>query len=169
MVFIGIDPGIEGGIALIGSDIEYQAYKYTSQKLIEVVRALAEQHLEVQAWVEQVHSMPAQGVASTFTFGKGFGQILGILEALNVPTNLVPAGQWKGAIGVTHDKQTSIRKAQFLFPEVSLLATKRSRKPSDGMAEALLIAEYGRRQFTEAKYGMSDKKKDKYSDTSKYF
>jgi hypothetical protein len=34
-----------------------------------------------------------------------------------------------------------------LFPGVDLRATERSRKPSDGLAEALLMAEYARRRM----------------------
>ena len=48
---------------------------------------------------------------------------------------------------VTSDKNTSIDLCKRLFPDINLLATPRSRKPHDGMAEALLIAEYGRRHY----------------------
>ena len=34
-----------------------------------------------------------------------------------------------------------------LFPGVNLKATERCRKDHDGIAEALLIAEYGRRHY----------------------
>lgn len=169
MTFIGIDPGAAGGIAVLSDCTPSNAYKYTSAKLIEVVKGCIQadsQHTE--AWVEKVHSMPGQGVASMFTFGTGYGQILGILEALGIPINLVPPSKWKSEVGVTHDKATSINKAQYLFPDISLLATPRCRVPSDGMAEALLIAEYGKRFRSKEKYGL-ESKKDKFFDSSKYF
>lgn len=143
MIYIGIDPGINGGIAVI-RDSDAVAYSYTSSKLINILRDVKETNESLKVFVEEVHSMPAQGVASTFTFGKGFGIILGILEAYEVPYDLVKPQTWKKFMGVTHDKQTSIRKAQKLFPDVSLLATPRCRVLHDGMAEALLIAYYGK-------------------------
>ncbi len=44
-------------------------------------------------------------------------------------------------------KAASVREAKRLFPGVNLHATERSRVESDGLAEALLIAEWGRRRF----------------------
>lgn len=145
MQYIGIDPGQEGGIGIIYEDNTAIAYKYTSDKLIEITKHIKEHKLDVCVYVEEVHSMPQQGVRSMFTFGCGFGKILGILEALNVEYQLVPAHRWKKYIGVTADKSTSIQKCKDLFPDTSLLPTSKCRKPSDGLAEALLIAEYGKR------------------------
>ena len=39
-------------------------------------------------------------------------------------------------------KARNIKAAMMLFPDQALLATERSRKPHDGLADALLIAEY---------------------------
>ena len=146
LIFIGIDPGVTGGIAVIGEENDATAYPYTAQKLIELCKSLREQDKlnTTRVTVEKVHAMPKQGVASTFNFGAGYGKILGILEALELTPILVPPQTWKKYLGVTHDKQTSIRKAQFLFPNTSLLPTARSRVPNDGMAEALLIAYYSK-------------------------
>ncbi len=143
MIYIGIDPGLSGGIGVIYPDNTAISYMYKSSKLIEVIKSLVDE--DVYITVEQVHAMPHQGVTSMFTFGTGYGTILGIIEALGREYHLVNPQTWKKLIGVTFDKSTSIRKAQKLFPNVSLLPTPRCRKPSDGMAESLLIAEYGRR------------------------
>ena len=70
--------------------------------------------------------------------------ILGILEALEVSYELVKPQTWKSYVHVTSDKKTSIIKAQKLFPNTSLLPTPRCRVPADGLAEALLIAYYGK-------------------------
>lgn len=50
-----------------------------------------------------------------------------------------------GANG-TDTGQRSIVVAQRLFPGQTLLRSPRAKKPSDGMADALLIAEWGRRR-----------------------
>jgi crossover junction endodeoxyribonuclease RuvC len=92
--------------------------------------------------------MPHQGVTSMFSFGQSYGFILGVLTAFGIGYQLVPPGTWKREHGLLHtQKQDSVAVAKRLFPGVSLLPTERCRKESDGMAEALLIAEYARRHF----------------------
>ena len=144
VIYVGIDPGLAGGIGVIRSETDIVSLKYTPQTLISLLKQFADD-TQVQFFVEQVHAMPKQGVTSTFNFGMGFGRILGILEAFDRKYTLVKPQVWKRAMGVTADKQTSIRRSQELFPQVSLLPTSRCWVPNDGLAEALLIAEYGRR------------------------
>ena len=142
MVYIGIDPGQTGGIATLDDTVS--TVRYTSANLIGILKKLKAENKSIKVYVEEVHSMPHQGVRSMFTFGNGYGQILGILEALEVKYELVTPNCWKKYVGVTHDKKTSIVKAQKLFPDVSLLPTSKCRVPDDGLAEALLIAYYGK-------------------------
>lgn len=144
MIYVGIDPGLAGGIGVIESDSNITVYKYSPETLISLLKQFTDE-TQVQFFVEHVHAMPKQGVTSTFNFGMGFGRILGILDAFDKKYTLVKPQVWKKAMQVTADKQTSIQKAQELFPHVSLLPTPRCRVPSDGLAESLLIAEFGRR------------------------
>lgn len=97
--------------------------------------------------LEQVHSMPKQGVASTFKFGVGFGYIKGVLEAFRIPYQEIPPQRWKKEFGLNTDKQKSIEVCKRLFPSVSLKRTERCTTEHDGMAEALLLALYGKRKF----------------------
>lgn len=92
--------------------------------------------------------MPGQGVTSMFHFGKSAGYIEGVLCALRIPFTLVTPQKWKKEFELHSDKTESIKVCQKLFEGVNLLPTPRCKKPSDGMAEALLIAEYGRRTTT---------------------
>lgn len=87
--------------------------------------------------------MPGQGVTSMFHFGKSAGYIEGVLKAFHIPYDLIPPQRWKKHYGLHSDKQESIDKCLELFPDTCLLPTQRCKKPSDGMAEALLIAKYG--------------------------
>jgi len=95
--------------------------------------------------VEKVGAMPGQGVVSMFNFGKSAGFIEGVLSAYHISYILVPPQRWKKEFDLHSDKQQSIDVCKRLFPDVNLLPTPRCKKPSDGMAEALLIAEYARR------------------------
>ena len=110
------------------------------------MRKIAENHGEEQIYavVEKVGAMPGQGVVSMFNFGKSAGFIEGVLAAFGIEILLVPPQKWKKAYDLGSDKQKSIEKCQEMHPELSLLPTSRCKKPSDGMAEAVLIAEYGR-------------------------
>jgi hypothetical protein len=92
--------------------------------------------------------MPKQGVVSTWKFAENYGFIQGVLSSYDISYQLVPPQKWKKAFSlVNQDKNKSIEVAQKLFPNVNLFATERCRKPSDGMAESLLLAEYARRHL----------------------
>ena len=90
-----------------------------------------------RAVVERVSAMPRQGVASSFTFGVGLGSILGTLQTLRLPIELVTPAQWKTALGLGKDKRVSLDKARLLFPSADLHLAKH-----DGRAEALLLAHF---------------------------
>lgn len=144
MIYIGVDPGLKGGLALI-SESGAMAIPFTEAGYLAAIKETKGEN--AIACVENVHAMPQQGVTSMFNFGKGFGWILGILDAYNVPYELVTPQKWKKEFSVTGDKNSSIAVCKRLFPSVSLLPTERCRKDSDGMAEALLMAEYARRRL----------------------
>ena len=85
--------------------------------------------------------MPGQGVASTFKFGKGYGEIIGVLATLGLGYRAISPAVWKREMGLQRaEKADSRRKAQELYPTASLARVK-----DHGRAEALLIAEWGRR------------------------
>lgn len=90
--------------------------------------------------IERVHSMPGQGVASTFSFGKGYGAILGVIAALKVPSHLITPGKWKKHFSLSSDKEQSRSLALRLWPErAELFKLKRH----EARAEACLLAKYG--------------------------
>ena len=148
MIYIGIDPGKNGGIAIIDDNFRdcVYAYPFSEETLINKLRAYIYDDI-CFCTLEQVHAMPKQGVSSTFNFGMNFGFIQGVLKAYGIPYELVTPQKWKKEFSCTSDKNTSIEVCKRLFPGVNLKATDRCKKDHDGMAEALLIAEYGRRHY----------------------
>ena len=70
------------------------------------------------------------------------GSILAACQRINAPLLLITAAVWKRAMGLSQDKAASLDKARLLFPDASL-----DRKKDHNRAEALLIAEYGRRHL----------------------
>lgn len=147
--YVGIDPGKSGALAIIDADgkvriVSFDLKEYRGILMSKIIHLDREQYT---IWIEQVHAMPGQGVTSMFHFGENFGQICGLLVGLGLEYNLVTPAKWKKSVGVTHDKETSIIKAEELYPEAPLLRTSRSRVPDNNRAEALLIAYYARLQF----------------------
>jgi len=152
MSFVGIDPGKKGGIAILDVGFIYVRSMPVAGREIdgrEIADMLTGLLLDRPAvFIEKVHSMPKQGVASTFTFGEGYGVLKGVCAALGYPVALVPPQVWKREIlsGTKREKADAIDWARRTFPGVDLVPAG-CRTPSDGMAEALCLAEYGRRRF----------------------
>lgn len=146
MIYIGIDPGKSGAMAIIfeGMD-ETMLVPLDEQEYTNVLRNLSGQ--QVKSCLEHVTAMPKQGVTSMFHFGENFGYIKGLLEAFQIPYELVRPRKWKKEFGITGDKNSSIEVCKRLFPGVNLRRTDRCRKDDDNMAEALLMAEYARRHL----------------------
>lgn len=154
-MIIGIDPGQTGAVAaiyptgghvvLVDAPVEMvkkgkgSKTEYLPAEMARIISEFSPSH----CYIEKVGAMPGQGVTSMFNFGKGYGLWIGILAALGIPYTLVTPQAWKKEImqGVG-DKDAARGRAQQLFPS---MASQLSRKKDIGRADALLIAEYGRR------------------------
>ena len=157
MIYVGVDPGKKGGYAVISADLSgkqrVEVFPWDDDGFArEMVRwcgdFAAQEGGGLVACVEKVGAHPGQGVTSMFTFGQGFGYILGVLAALGIGVQLVPPGTWKKEFSlIGKDKAASVEVCKRLFPGVDLRPTEKCRKDSDGMAEALLLACYAQRHF----------------------
>lgn len=150
MLIVGIDPGRKGAICEYWEDKDHIALY---QMTIETFAERANQwtvYPEVAIYLEKAQAMSKQGVVSMFSYGRHFGQLEGILMGNGLDYNLIAPQSWTSKMTKTYAgdnaKQRASSAAKFLFPDVNLLATKRSRKPHDGFVDALLIAEYGRQK-----------------------
>lgn len=137
MRVLGIDPGKSGGMALLDSSADQPNYTKLSGTEADTAMFLRFAHVDF-ALIEKVHSMPKQGVSSTFTFGQSYGFLRGCLIALGIPFEEVTPRKWQAAMGCLSkgDKNVTKARAQQLFPSV---------KVTHAIADALLIAEYCRR------------------------
>ena len=145
--FIGIDPGKNGGIAYIDTqDNNFDTEPYSNQALIDLCRSV-QYKAKVMCCLEKVGAMPGQGVVSMFNFGHSVGYIKGVLESFKIPYQEITPQKWKREFGLSSKKAASVDVCNKLFPDTNLLATPKCRKPHDGMAEALLMAEYARRKL----------------------
>lgn len=141
---IGIDPGKNGGIAVMSDDVLLSVQKMppTPKDLFDALQ----EHKDAQmCYLEKVGGMPGNGGPSMFNFGKGYGNIEMALIALKIPFTTVTPQKWQKEyqLGVskglttTQWKNKLREKAQQLFPFVSIKLWG---------ADALLIARYGYEQ-----------------------
>ena len=153
-IYIGIDPGLSGAIAVLQGDLALEVFDMPTfsvkrgkgvkkeldlGRLADIIYRLP----NARAWVELVGAMPGQGVSSMFSFGKSYGATLGILAAFEVPVTHVAPQVWKRAMQVRGGKDASRMRASELFPAYQPLW---GLVKHDGRAEAALIASYGRIQ-----------------------
>lgn len=161
MLFVGIDPGHSGGIAKINGSkvvamrmptitIERAGKKrkaYDHEALTIIFTALDPGY----AVLEEQHPIHGQGLTSTCSICYGFGALKQCLVDSFIKHEVVRAKEWQKEFGIAgkqgDTKAQALLKVRELFPDVNLLATKRSKKPHDGMADSLLIAEFARRRF----------------------
>ncbi|NCD17884.1 MAG: hypothetical protein EOL91_11375 [Actinobacteria bacterium] len=139
-MIIGIDPGVSGGIALLDHKSFQEAIKYDPANEQEVVDKIRGYRVYIKkAYLEAVHSMPGQGVASTFKFGMNYGWWQGVLVSFRIPFERVSPVRWQTEMRcrTKGDKNVTKRLAQELFPNI---------KVTHAIADALLIAEYGLRR-----------------------
>jgi Holliday junction resolvasome RuvABC endonuclease subunit len=150
MKVLGVDPGVRGGCAIVdivdgttpelidAIDIPTVGVKAKERVDVHALRAWIEAQRPDHAAIERAGSMPRQGVASTFKYGRATGSIEATVALCNIPYTLVEPAIWKRRLGLySSDKETSRQRALMIFPAAhSLLA----RKMDHGRAEAALIA-----------------------------
>jgi hypothetical protein len=160
-LLIGIDNGVNGGIACINRNKEIMfkyvmpvfkgsgsKKEYDIQGIIKILNKVQIQNTSVLVILEKAQAMMRDGKTQAFKTGYGFGVIEGVLVALKIPYEVVAVKTWQRHMlsGIsTNTKTASIQFCKRQWPDIDLTATEKSRKDHDGMSDALCIAEYGRR------------------------
>lgn len=145
--FIGIDPGINGGIAVLGRDMEVIGL----HEMPETEREIWDLFANLKcldggiALIERVHAFPKQGVVSVWTFASNYAGVRMALVGNGIPFYEIAPFDWQREMDIKPRKDTESKyefkkrlkaKAENLFPAQSInLKT----------ADALLIAEKLRR------------------------
>jgi crossover junction endodeoxyribonuclease RuvC len=153
MNYIGIDPGKQGAVAVLSEDgfpMLYDCPLVGKELDVVSMATLLRPYCELGAVaiLEKVGARPGQGVVSMFSFGVGYGMWRGILAAFGARVHLVAPQTWKAAMlrDTDKSKDASVLTAMSLFPGLAAKQLTGSRGGiKDGRAEALLLAEYGRR------------------------
>jgi len=153
MIVVGIDPGLNGAIAVLQdkkvlsitdmpvmADGKKNKRQLNNAQLAEILRKNTSEGDEISIVVEQVNAMPGQGVTSMFNFGQTFGAIKGVCAALQLPIFFVRPSKWKKYFELINSSKDSSRtKAIEMYPNLSdQLAKKKDVNKSD----AILIARF---------------------------
>lgn len=161
MLIAGVDPGKNGGIVILDNNGSVTAKSpmfmigKTEYDTLAYSHFLCNDHYRVDhVLVERVTAMPKNGVVSMFSFGQGFMFCQVVPQMLRIPMTLVTPRVWQKALhlGVSQKvdpKTRSLIAASRLFPDCDLRKSERCKNPHDGMVDALLIAEYGRRTLND--------------------
>ena len=147
MIYIGIDPGMNGGIAAIntiGQVLHIDRMPATERDILTSLEAIDAIQHAVRDYgracvIERAQAMPGQGVVSMFTYGRGYGALLMALTALGIRFDEITSPVWQTVMRCRSkgNKNVTKRRAQQLFPSV---------KVTHAIADALLIAEFCRRR-----------------------
>lgn len=147
-MIVAIDPGNRGALAFLGTlnlellglyDMPLRESGSKGHMRYEVagdvLASLLQRERPSCAVLERVASMPGQGIAGMFAFGRGVGVIEGVLQACDIPITYVSPQVWKRHHGlIKQPKQKSRELAQEFYPDAEL-----HLKKHEGRAEAILI------------------------------
>jgi len=141
MIHIGIDAGVNGGVAILDNgQMEAHGCPDTVKDMSDLIKDAKWDCLNMFCIIEKVHSMPKQGVRSVWTFGKNYGQWLGILAAHEIPYREIPPQTWMkfyGAMPKDRKKRKNHLKhlAQAICPNIKVTLKT---------ADAILLANWCR-------------------------
>lgn len=160
---IGIDPGINGAIAFIEMDendvlnttfistpsiqrVNAKGKVIACPELVRLIKTTLKSYpdnssLPKRAFLESVHSMPGQGISSSFSFGKSVGVVEGIFAALEIPVTLVTPQKWKKFFDLINTEKDDAR--QYVITNYPKLTDQLTLKKHVDKADAFLIAMYG--------------------------
>ncbi len=167
MLTVGIDIGVDGGIAVARWDAAGIGGMPATMEVVAmpVIAAAgkgkrATDAAGMVAWLmprvlpaivdgrdggvlvvyERVHAMPGQGTVSMFSFGRSAGIVEGVVVAMGLPVWPVEPAKWKRDLGLTRDKRLVRERAGKLLPG---FAGQWPLAKHEGLAEAALLACWG--------------------------
>ncbi len=158
MIYIGVDPGLDGAIAIFDPDHSDKLTIYDMPTLA-ITRGKSKKR-EIDAYalrtifahagepghrrviIEQSGPMSRDGAMQAWKTGSGWGIVYGVVVGVGLPIQIVTVQRWKKAMSATADKDLSRKLAMSAFPDYT---NHFSRKKDDGRAEAALIALYAHR------------------------
>lgn len=158
---IGIDPGQRGAIALMRHDgqlIEMSLMPKCAADIRVYLRELKERAYDwdrgvpAKVIIEQPFAVRGHAACAALSQGTHYGELRGILVCLDFDWLAVLPRKWQSVVykGLQLSgtaKEKALQASGIFFQSVSFVApgARKGTKPHDGLVDAALIAEYGRR------------------------
>ena len=147
--YIGIDPGISGGIAVIDTKGKMKAYKCprSSDDMALLLQMCigSSAPKNIKLLMERVWARPTNAVRAAFSYGTNYGQWLGITASHEIVMNTAIPVEWIKWVGCPKALKRDVRKrwlkvkAGELYPKVNKLTLATS--------DAILITHYAREEY----------------------
>lgn len=155
MLILGVDPGLEGALALYDTIVEKVIHVCDMPTKTIMVSGKAREEvcpygivdlfrlLEAKkVCIEKVGGQRNQSASAAFNFGAGYGALRAAAAALDMEIDNPAPILWKAKLKVPSKKEFAIAKATEMLPYAREYWPL---KKHDGRAEAALIALYARR------------------------
>lgn len=153
----GIDPGKSGGLAVLSPAGEIQVttvMPINSEGVVDYFELLTLfedfKTMGDHVILEDVGGRCGDGAKGAFSFGRGMGIIECAIKQSGLKVTYVKPTAWAKVIheGLDKDlkpKAKSRTVISRLFPNTDFKRTPKCKNPHDGLVDAVLIAEWGRR------------------------
>jgi hypothetical protein len=144
--YLAVDPGQKGGMCVVrcdGTPLGWVRMPVGTPRIIDWILAANSTYTNLVMVTEKSQVMPKQGIVGAFRYGAHFGIFETVAVMLQVSYHEVRPLIWKKTLGLSSKKLDSITACRRIFPKVELIPDG-CRTPHDGIAEALLIAEWAR-------------------------
>lgn len=168
--YIGCDLGKQGAFSVLKNGKPHERFampKVGNEIDLKAILNFLAKYKKRDAHVifEKVHGMFGLMKRAAVSLGLQTGYIEMACVASGIPYTLVSPRSWQTFIfkdariqtkskvdengktkQVKDTKKTALLVAKRLYPQEDFLASKRSKKPHDGIVDAYLLAEYGKRK-----------------------
>lgn len=139
MILLGIDPGINGALALYDKSegrVTVHDMPDTTDTLLDLVRSFPPVQV---CMIEKPFYPKIIGMKNAAKIAEAYGRIKAVLFVCGIPIREVAPADWKAALRLSSNKAASRELAGAFFPDD---ADQWKRVKDDGRAEAALLAWY---------------------------
>ena len=147
--YIGIDPGVSGGLTVIDEEGDIEAVK-CPKKVVDMaatfLSAIGDTAPEdVKFLMERGWARPNNASSRAFTYGVNYGQWLGVASSHEIKMNTAIPSEWIRWIGCPKSLKSVVRKrwlkdkAKECYPELKKITLKTS--------DAILITKYAKEEY----------------------
>lgn len=157
-VILGIDPGVTGGLVILTEGGIVDDYIAMPSTELDLWKWISKKKGVDEVYLEKVWAAPTQGRkqggSSMFKFGYGYGLVNMAVTAAGLRLHHVTPLTWQKELKIPSKKKEETKpqhkerlrkKAQQLYPNLDVW--DRTLGEQRAVCDALLIAEYGRRQL----------------------